>query len=286
MKKLIINLAPTGMIPTKEMTPHVPLTPEEIIADVQKCGEIGLSMVHLHARDSDGLPTYKKDIFAKIISGIRTNNENMVIIVSTSGRTYQEFDQRAEVLDLEGDVQPDMASLTLGSVNFNKTASINPPDTIIKLAEKMRKKGIKPELEIFDLGMMNYAHYLIRKELIEPPYYFNIILGNIAAAQAKLVHLGLIVSELPEKSYWSVGGVGDRQGAMNAIGIVEGDGVRTGIEDNIWYDENRTTLATNYTLVERVTAFTTALGRQIATPSDVRMMLGLKAEQLSANKGT
>jgi 3-keto-5-aminohexanoate cleavage enzyme len=286
MKKLIINLAPTGMIPTKEMTPHVPLTPEEIIADVQKCGEIGLSMVHLHARDSDGLPTYKKDIFAKIISGIRTNNENMVIIVSTSGRTYQEFDQRAEVLDLEGYVQPDMASLTLGSVNFNKTASINPPDTIIKLAEKMRKKGIKPELEIFDLGMMNYAHYLIRKELIEPPYYFNIILGNIAAAQAKLVHLGLIVSELPEKSYWSVGGVGDRQGAMNAIGVVEGDGVRTGIEDNIWYDENRTTLATNYTLVERVTAFTTALGRQIATPSDVRMMLGLKAEQLSANKGT
>ena len=286
MKKLIINLAPTGMIPTKEMTPHVPLTPEEIIADVQKCGEIGLSMVHLHARDSDGLPTYKKDIFAKIISGIRTNNENMVIIVSTSGRTYQEFDQRAEVLDLEGDVQPDMASLTLGSVNFNKTASINPPDTIIKLAEKMRKKGIKPELEIFDLGMMNYAHYLIRKELIEPPYYFNIILGNIAAAQAKLVHLGLIVSERPEKSYWSVGGVGDRQGAMNAIGVVEGDGVRTGIEDNIWYDENRTTLATNYTLVERVTAFTTALGRQIATPSDVRMMLGLKAEQLSANKGT
>jgi len=286
MKKLIINLAPTGMIPTKEMTPHVPLTPEEIIADVQKCGEIGLSMVHLHARDSDGLPTYKKDIFAKIISGIRTNNENMVIIVSTSGRTYQEFDQRAEVLDLEGDVQPDMASLTLGSVNFNKTASINPPDTIIKLAEKMRKKGIKPELEIFDLSMMNYAHYLIRKELIEPPYYFNIILGNIAAAQAKLVHLGLIVSELPEKSYWSVGGVGDRQGAMNAIGVVEGDGVRTGIEDNIWYDENRTTLATNYTLVERVTAFTTALGRQIATPSDVRMMLGLKAEQLSANKGT
>ena len=283
MKKLIVNLTPTGMIPTKEMTPHVPLTPEEIITDVQKCGKIGVSMVHLHARDKHGMPTYKKDVFARIISGIKANDENMVTIVSTSGRTYQELDQRAEVLDLEGDVKPDMASLTLSSVNFNKIASMNAPDTIIKLAEKMRGKDIKPEMEIFDLGMVNYAHYLIRKELIAPPYYFNIILGNIAAAQAKLLHLGLIVSELPENSYWSVGGVGDRQSAMNAIGVVEGDGVRTGIEDNIWYDEERTTLATNYALTERVAAFAKALGRQIASPSDVRQMLGLKTGRISAD---
>lgn len=284
MKKLIVNLAPTGVIPTKEMTPHVPLTPEEIISDVQKCSKVGVSMVHLHARDKDGVPTYKKDVFARIISGIKANDENMVIIVTTSGRTYPEFAQRADVLDLEGIEQPDMASLTLSSLNFNKIASINSPDTIIKLAEKMLEKGIKPELEIFDLGMVNYAHYLIRKELITPPYYFNIILGNIAAAQAKLLHLGLIVSELPENSYWSVGGVGDRQSAMNAIGAIEGDGVRTGIEDNIWYDD-RSTLATNCALVSRVAAFAAALGRQIASPADVRRMLGLKAGRASTDKG-
>jgi uncharacterized protein (DUF849 family) len=260
------------------------VTPNEIIADVRKCSKIGISMVHLHARDQDGLPTYKKEVFAKIISGIKAHDENMVVIASTSGRTYQEFVQRADVLDLEGDVQPDMASLTLSSVNFNKIASINTPDTIIKLAERMRERGIKPELEIFDLGMVNYAHYLIRKGLITPPYYFNIILGNIAAAQAKLLHLGLIVSELPENSYWSVGGVGDRQSAMNAIGAVEGDGVRTGIEDNIWFDDNRKTLATNSALVKRVAAFAKALGRQIASPSDVRRMLGLKAGHASTNK--
>ena len=261
----------------------MPLTPEEIIADVQKCSKKGVSMVHLHARDKNGVPTYKKDFFAKIIAGIRAHDEKMVIIVSTSSRTYQEFRQRANVLDLKGDVKPDMASLTLSSVNFNKIASINAPDTIIKLAERMREKGIKPELEIFDLGMVNYGHYLIRKELIAPPYYFNIILGNIAAAQAKLLHLGLIVSELPENSYWSVGGFGDRQSAMNAIGAVEGDGVRTGIEDNIWYDEKRETLATNSALVKRVASFAKALGRQIATPSDVRRMLGLNTGQTSAN---
>jgi uncharacterized protein (DUF849 family) len=275
MKKLIVTLAPTGMIPTKKMTPHVPLTTEEIIADVQKCGN-KISMVHLHARDKHGTPTYKKEVFARIISGIRSNDKNMVIIVSTSGRTYQEFDQRAEVLDLEGEVKPDMASLTLGSVNFNKIASMNAPDIIIKLAEKMRKKNIKPEMEIFDLGMVNYAHYLIRKGLIEPPYYFNIILGNIAAAQAKLLHLGLIVSELPENSFWSVGGVGDRQSAMNAIGAVEGDGVRTGIEDNIWYDDDREIPATNSALVNRVASFARTLNRKIANPSDARRILGLK----------
>jgi uncharacterized protein (DUF849 family) len=113
MKILIVNLAPTGMIPTKEMTLYVPLTPEEIIADVQKCGKSGFSMVHLHARDNDGVPTYKKDFFVKIISGIREHDEKTVIIVSTSGRTYQEFRQRANVLDPKGDVKPDMASLTL-----------------------------------------------------------------------------------------------------------------------------------------------------------------------------
>ena len=279
MKKLIVNLAPTGMIPTKKMTLHVPLTSEEVIADVKKCADIGVSMVHLHARDDRGIPTYQKEIYADIISGIRAFNEKMVIVVSTSGRTYQEFNKRADVLRLKDDVKPDMASLTLGSVNFNKIASINAPDVIIKLAETMRKHDIKPEMEIFDLGMVNYAHYLIRKDLIEPPYYFNIILGNIAAAQAKLLHLGLIVSELPDNSYWSVGGVRQRQNAINAIGLIEGEGVRTGLEDNIWYDEKRTILATNETLVRRVSSFAGALGREIATPTDVRRILGLKTDE-------
>lgn len=275
MKKLIVNFAPTGMIPTKRMTPYVPLTPDEIIADVKKCGR-KISMVHLHARDKYGNPTYKKDVYAKTIAGIRAFDEQMIITVSTSGRTYQEFRQRADVLELKGDLKPDMASLTLSSINFNKMASINAPDMIIKLAEKMRDKGIKPELEVFDLGMVNYAHYLIKKDLIEPPYYFNIILGNIAAAQARLLHLALIVSELPDNAFWAVGGVGDRQGAMNAVGAVEANGVRTGLEDNIWYDEARKKLASNDALVNRVALLAKALGRKIARPSEVRDMLHMQ----------
>jgi uncharacterized protein (DUF849 family) len=168
-----------------------------------------------------------------------------------------------------------MASLTLSSINFNKIASINSPEMILRLAEKMQNRGIKPELEVFDLGMVNYAHYLIKKGMLEAPYYFNIILGNIAAAQAKLLHLGTIISELPDSSSWSVGGVGDFQSRATALGIIMGDGVRIGLEDNIWQDEQRTTLATNYSLVEKIAVITKALNMEIATPLETRKMLRL-----------
>jgi uncharacterized protein (DUF849 family) len=271
----MINLAPTGMIPTKAMTPYVPVRPDEIAEDALKCIELGASMLHIHARGEDENPTYKKEVYAHIISSIKEKNREAVIIVSTSGRTYSEFDKRSEVLELDGDIKPDMASLTLSSVNFNKIASINSPDMILKQAARMQERGIKPELEVFDLGMVNYAHYLIRKELITPPYYFNIILGNIAAAQAKLMHLGLIVSELPENSFWSVAGVGSWQKDMNTLGTIMGNGIRIGLEDNIWFNESKTVLATNYSLVERAVKIADILERPIASCRDVRQMLKL-----------
>lgn len=276
MKRLIINLSPTGMVPTKKMTPHVPESPSEIIEDVLKCTTLGVSMAHLHARDANGAPTYKKETYNEIITGIKEKNKDLVVVVSTSGRNFTEFWQRSDVLDLEGEVKPDMASLTLSSLNFIKTASMNSPDMVIKLAEKMQGNGIKPELEVFDFGMVNFAHYLIKKEIIQPPYYFNILLGNIATAQAKLLQLGLIISELPENSVWSIAGIGECQCRMNAISILEGGGVRVGLEDNIWYDEERTTLATNYALVERLVKIATVIGRPIATPLEVRELLKLR----------
>lgn len=275
MKKLIINLAPTGMIPTKSQTPYVPTDPDEIVRDVLECVPLGVSMVHLHARNEEGLPTYKRNYYENIIPAIREKHPDLVIVTTTSGRDFNEFNMRSEVLNLTGDSKPDMGSLTLSSVNFNRVASINSPNMIMRLAETMQEKGIKPEMEIFDLGMVNFAHYLIRKGLIEPPYYFNILLGNIAAAQAKLLHLGLIVSELPEQSFWSVTGIGNVQLNMNAIGVIAADGIRIGLEDNIWFDEDRTCLATNTMLVTRIRKIIDAIERPIATPADVRNMLNL-----------
>ncbi len=281
MKRLIVNLTPTGMVPTKAMSPHVPITPEEIASTVSACAPFGVSMVHLHARDVDGRATYQKKTYGEIITRIRDRHPELILIASTSGRAFPAFEQRAEVLELEGDLKPDMASLTLGSMNFARAASLNDPDMIMRLAERMQERGIKPELEVFDTGMMNFAHYLIRKQLISPPYYFNIILGNLATAQAKLQHLGLLVSELPSGSVWATGGLGKHQLPMNLLGLAIADGVRVGLEDNLHLDEARDTLATNVDLVGRLRAIADILGRPLATPGEARMMLGLPRPRLA-----
>jgi uncharacterized protein (DUF849 family) len=274
--RFILNFTPNGMIPTKAMNPHVPIKPEEIIQEVLEAAKLGVNMVHLHARDlKTGEPTYKKEIYSRIIRGIRKENKDLVLGVSTSGRNISNFDMRSECLDLKGDAKPDMGSLTLSSLNFNKQASINTPEMIQMLAKKMLDNGIKPELEAFDLGMINYARYLIKKGYLKPPYYFNLILGNIACAQANLLSLGLMVKELPEGSIWSAGGIGDWQLQMNAMALVAGGGVRVGLEDNIYYDRQRTMLALNKDLIERVLGIAEALGRKPYTQKETRYLLGL-----------
>lgn len=276
MKKLIVNLCPTGMITNKSMTPFVPQSPEEIISDVLKCAELGITMVHIHACDEFFQPTYKKEYTGKIIEGIRSVRPDLILIASTSGRLLNEFDKRSEVLDLEGIQKPDMASLTLSSLNFSKTASVNTPEMIVSLAKKMLDNGIKPELEVFDAGMVNYAHYLIKKGLLEPPYYFNIILGNIATAQPKMQSLSLLMSELPQNSIFSVGGVGVCQRNMNVLGMLFANGIRIGLEDNIWFNDAKTIPATNYDLVNRAIQVAHALECEIMSSHELRELLNIK----------
>lgn len=274
MGKFVLNLAPTGMIPTKEMTPHVPTCPDEIAAEVLAAADQGVNMVHLHARDPEtGKPTYCKHVYAEIVGRIRAVNRDLVIVVSTSGRNFSEFEKRSEVLELNGELKPDFASVTLSSLNFSRQASPNSPEIVQRLARKMLDNGVKPELEVFDLGMVNYAHYLIKKGLIEPPYYFNIILGNVASAQADMMTLALMISKLPSESYWSVGAIGSPQLRMNAMAIVADGGVRVGIEDNIYLDEKRTKLATNRQMVDRIVEFASALGKAPYSQVQVRQLL-------------
>lgn len=274
--QFILNFSPTGLIPTKEETAEVPIRPEEIVEQVLEVADLGVNMVHLHAREIDsGQPTYKKEIYAEIIRGIRQKNKDLVLGVSTSGRNFFEFEKRSEVLELQGPLRPDFGSLTLSSLNFNKQVSINSPEMIQDLARKMLDNKIRPEMEVFDLGMINYAKYLIRKGLIKPPYYFNLILGNIACAQADMLSLGLMIRELPEGSVWSVGGVGSSQLKMNAMSLVSGGGVRVGLEDNIWYDEARTRLATNRDLVQRIITIARALDRSPYSHKETREVLGV-----------
>jgi uncharacterized protein (DUF849 family) len=274
---LIINFTPTGMIPTKEMTPYVPLSISEIIEDVHKAVEIGITMVHLHARDEmTSFPTYKMELYGKIIEGIRKFAPDLIICVSLSGRTFSEYEQRIEPLLLEGDLKPDMGSLTLSSLNFNNMASINSPEMINALAEKMKERKILPELEAFDAGMINYAKYLEKKGLLKPPHYFNLLLGNIACAQSDMLHAGIMINDLPENSYWSLAGIGNAQLKMNSLAVAFGGGVRVGLEDNIWYDNNRTRLAKNADLLKRIHHLAEANERNFMTSKKLRELLNLK----------
>jgi len=274
---LIINFTPTGMIPTKEMTPHVPITPDEIIEDIRRAVDIGITMVHLHARDTaTGQSTYKAETYGEIIAGIRSFSKDLVVCVSLSGRDISEFEKRAVPLQLEGGLKPDMGSLTLSSLNFNLVASVNSPEMIQMLAKEMKSRGILAELEAFDAGMINYAKYLERKGILEPPHYFNLLLGNIACAQADLLHVGIMIRDLPEHSLWTMAGIGNYQLMMNSVAIVSGGGVRVGLEDNIWFDKARTRLATNSDLLRRIHKLAEASERKVMSPAKLRELLNLQ----------
>ncbi len=274
---LIVNFTPTGMIPTKDMTPYVPISVDEIVEDVHEAYEIGITLVHLHARNEvTGVPTYKVEVYRDIIEGIRKFSKDLVICVSLSGRTFKRFEHRTEVLQLDGDLKPDMGSLTLSSVNFNHQTSVSSPKMIQRLAGEMMSRGILAELEAFDSGMINYAKYLEGKGLLEPPHYFNLLFGNIACAQATLLHMSVMLNDLPDRSYWSFAGIGNTQLPVNSIAIAYGGGVRVGLEDNIWFDEERTILARNSDFLIRVHNLAKANRKELMSSSEFRKLLNLQ----------
>ncbi len=277
--KIVINFTPTGMLPTKKDTPYVPISPEEIIEDVRRAYLLGITMVHLHARDENGLPSHRKEIYAKIIQGIREFAPELIICVSTSGRILNTLETRSEVLDLEGELKPDMASLTMSSLNFNRSASINDPKMIFDLATIMKDKKILAEIEVFDLGMINYIHYLVKKDLLNESFYVNFILGNIASAQTDLLHIGSMIKDLPDKTVLSIGGVGNQQLSANALAISMNYGIRIGLEDNIWFDQERTKLATNLELVQRAHHIIKSMNKEVLTSIELREILGLNTQK-------
>jgi 3-keto-5-aminohexanoate cleavage enzyme len=271
---VIITAALTGMLPTRAQTPHVPLSEAEIVADALACRAAGAAIVHLHIRDEEGRPDYRAERYARIIRALRAASD-LVLCVSTSARVHQEFDKRAEVLHLDGAEKPDLASLTAGSFNFPTQASVNAPRTIMRLAEAMVARGIKPEIEVFDTGMLNYAKYLDRKLDLPKPLHFSLLLGALGGIPGRPGDLSYLVRDLPSGCVWSATGVGRFQLPINVAALVDGGGVRVGLEDNIYYDHERRQLATNRQLVERVVRIAGELQRPVATPDDARAMLGL-----------
>jgi 3-keto-5-aminohexanoate cleavage enzyme len=268
----IINVCLTGTVPTRAMSPHVPMTPAEIARDVESCVALGASMVHIHARDEAGAPEWRREGYQTILDAVRRAVPEVVVCVSTSGRNVSDPARRMACLDCEP--RPDMASLTLGSIDFLRDAALNSLSTVSALAEGMKVRGIKPELEIFDVGMARLAARLASQGILTAPLYANLLLGNVSSAAAEPLDLAAILRHLPPGVIWAGAGIGRDQLTANTLGILFGHGVRVGLEDNLYYDERKAP-ATNPGLVERVVRLAGELGRRPATIAETRALLGL-----------
>jgi 3-keto-5-aminohexanoate cleavage enzyme len=262
----IINFTPTGTQTTRDNS-FAPLYPNEIIEEVHQAYELGITLTHIHARDPITLEnTYKKEIYSEIINGIRKHCPDLSICVSLTGRLTPEFEKRSEVLEL----YPDMGSLTMSSLNFPKSASVNEPEMILKLIEKMKNFGVIPEIECFDSGMLNYTNYLISKNILTDPIYINVILGNIFNAQTDLPTLSSIFNNKPKNSIMCIGGIGKEQLKSNLLGLLYFDGIRVGLEDNLYYNDKDKT--TNIDLLKRVHRIMVELNLKIIKPNDFKKL--------------
>jgi uncharacterized protein (DUF849 family) len=271
----IVNVALTGMTGQRDRVPHLPVTPEQIADDAQACCTAGATVLHVHARDAGSRPDWRRAAYAELVPELRRRCPGVVICVTTSGRDVAEVNRRADVLELEGDARPDMASLTLGSLNFHAGPSVNAIATVEELARRMRDRGIRPELEVFDLGMAHLAHRLQRDGLLPEVTYANLLLGFHNGAPADARALVALVDALPPGAVWAAAGLGAFQRPVNALALAMGGHVRTGLEDNPHLDHANRSPATNAALVRRAVAQVEAVGRTVAGPAEARALLGL-----------
>ena len=274
-KKLLVNAALTGMKPRTKDNFYLPITPAEIAKAALEAGELGAAIIHIHAREVNEEPTPDPLMYAEIIERIREKNPDLIICVTTSVRNWQEFEKRAAVLEMPDKIKPDMASLTMGSMNFPMQASINAPHVIKSLAIRMLERNIKPELEIFEIGMLDYTKNLMREGFLQQPAYFNFILGSFGTVGASPDNLRYLVSQLPAFSVWAASGIGEFHNKVQDMAAAMGGGIRTGLEDSLYLDINKQILASNSDWVRRAVDAATSNGREIATTSDVRQWLEL-----------
>src|SRR5512143_2243750 len=270
MEKLVITCAVTGAEVTKKDNPAVPYSPEELAESSFFAFCAGASVIHLHVRNADGTPAYSRDLFRKTVDLIRKKCDP-IIMVSTGGAVGMSIDQRTEGLD----AGTEMCSLTTGSVNFGSDVFLNTPSDIEKVATRIQEKGHKPEIEIFDAGMVDNALALVKKGLLTQPLAFQFVMGVPGGLGASARNLTYLADSIPAGSTWTVAGVGRHEFTMGAHAILMGGNVRVGLEDNV-YVRKGVLAESNAALVERIAKIAKEFDRPIADPTDARRILGLK----------
>ena len=270
---VVIAVAITGSVPRKKDNPAVPVTPAEQIESTHQAFEAGATLVHIHVRNPDESSGSDPKLFAQVQEGVKKHCPGMIIQFSTGGRG-REASQRGAMLYLK----PDMASLATGSVNFATMIYENPPDFIDVLAKEMLGKDIKPECELFDLAMLYNAADLVKRGLLASPPHVQFVMGIKGAMPARRSILEFMISEmnavLPGAT-WTAAGVARHQFEVAQWALELGGHCRTGLEDNIRFDETRLA-ASNAELVTKIADVCGRHGRRPATPAEARQLLGLR----------
>jgi len=269
MQKLIITAALTGAEVTRAQQPALPITPEEIAIAAQACALAGASIVHVHARNPDGSATQDPAVYRQIMDAVKVRS-NVIVQVSTGGAVGMTPQERLAPVTLK----PEMATLSMGSVNFGGDVFLNHPADMEVFARTMQEHGVKPELEIFDSGMLTTAKRWLDKGLIAGPLHFDLVLGIPGGMAGTPEALMYLKSQLPAGSTWTVAGIGAAQLPLGTLAILLGGHVRVGFEDNVFYRKGELARS-NAQLVERITRISHELGRVVATPDEARTMLGL-----------
>ena len=273
MDKVIVTAAITGSRITREQTPHIPVLPDEIADSAVEARDAGASIVHIHVRDPQtGLGTQDLALFEHVVNSIRARCD-VVLCLTTSGIPGRNLSHEERMVSLE--LSPELASFDAGSLHMGDLLFANPPDFLELLAGRMLEKGTKPELEIFDVGMIGNCLRLMERGLLKRPLHFQFVLGAPGGSPGTVKSLGHMLDMVPADSTWSPAGIGRAQLPLAMTSLAMGGHVRVGLEDNIYYSQG-VLAASNAQLVERIVRIARESGREPATPDETRELLGLR----------
>lgn len=274
-KKIVISCAMTGTASPKGKNPAVPITPEEISEDVYKVWKAGAAVCHMHMRNPDGSPSMDADKFKKTIDLIRAHKDCDVIINCTSSGSDHAIPDEVRLEHFETIPEIEVGSYDCGTINWGcHDVFNNSPDFLEKLATCFLEHGVKPEVELFDNGMVGNMKYYMKKGLLKEPVWCQCIMNVLGGMDGTVENLTHLVSQIPEGCKWSASGIGtSHQRIMYAALALGCDGVRVGLEDNLYYKQGE--LATNVSLVERAARLIRDYGYEVATPAEAREIMGL-----------
>ena len=277
-KKTIITVATTGAWPKKENNPNVPMTPREIAEDVYDCWQAGAAIAHLHMRDDEGNGSMDTAKFRETVEILRGEHPDcdIVLNMTTSGALIKDEDLRKAHLR---ELRPEMGTFDCGSMNWLHSAVfLNSPQFLESLGKDMQEWGIKPEIEVFDPGMIGNAAYFLKKGVLKAPLHFQFCMGcanGIPGSMKNLVFMKETMETLCPGSTWSCFGVGHCALEMTYGAVAMGGHIRVGMEDNVMYSKG-VLAQSNRQFVERAARIIREYGNEVATPADAREILRLK----------